>query len=233
MSQQSEKSNLQTELDLFEAQLVEKYPDLMASFQGAINDLAKTGLATRSVREGEQAPDFTLPDALGNQIALVDLLKQGPVVVTFYRGQWCPFCNLQLRAYQQILPQINALGATLVAISPQTPDQSLSTVEKAELAFTVLSDAGNKVARLYRLIFTIPKAMRSHYLNSGADLPAFNGDDSWEIPIPGTFLLDQTGRVRFAFADADYTRRLEPVTLLKHLHVLGEKGKAETDALNW
>jgi peroxiredoxin len=128
---------------------------------------------------------------------------------------------VQLRAYQRILPQIQELGASLVAISPQTPDHTLSLVEKQQLAFPVVSDRGNTVARRYRLVFRVPDTTRLIYQQQfGLDLPAFNGDESWELPIPGTFLLDQQGTVRLAFVDVDYTHRLEPFALLAGLREL-------------
>src|SRR5260370_10215512 len=122
--------------------------EVIASLQRDLETLARCGLAQQSVQVGEQAPDFTLPDALGQPVTLSALLKQGPVVVAFYRGEWCPYCNVQLRAYQRILPQIQELGASLVAISPQTPDHTLSMVEKQQLAFPVLSDIDRKSTRL-------------------------------------------------------------------------------------
>jgi peroxiredoxin len=150
-------------------------------------------------------------------------------VLTFYRGQWCPFCNLTLRAYQRILPQIRALGASLVAVSPQTPEHSLSTVEKKELTFTVLSDVGNSVARKYRLVFTLEQPFRTLYTSIGADLPSFNGDPSWELPMPATFLLAQDGTVRLAFVEEDFTHRLEPATLLAGLRALLSNGPMKED----
>ncbi len=166
--------------------------EIIGSMQRDLETLARSGLAQHSIQVGEQAPDFTLPDALGQPVTLSDLLKQGPVVVAFYRGAWCPYCNVQLRAYQRMLPQIQELGASLVAISQQTPDHTHSLVEKQQLAFPVVSDRGYTVARRYRLVFRVPDATRLIYQQQfGLDLPAFNGDDSWELPIPGTFLLDQ------------------------------------------
>ncbi len=201
--------------------------EILVSMQRDLETLARSGLAQKSVQVGEQAPDFTLPDALGQPVTLSARLLQGPVVVAFYRGEWCPYCNVQLRAYQRMLPQIQELGASLVAISPQTPDHTLSLVEKQQLAFPVLSDLGNTVARLYRLVFRVPDNTRFIYQQKfGINLPAFNGDDSWELPIPGTFLLDQRGKVRLAFVDVDYTHRLEPSALLEGLRELAGQQEA-------
>jgi peroxiredoxin len=115
------------------------------------------------------------------------LLDRGPVVLTFYRGCWCPFCDLQLRAYQSVLPKIRALGAELVAISPQTADYALSDVEKKELTFPVLHDAGNRVARGYGVVYTLSEALMQLQIGFGNPIPKFNGDDSWELPVPGTY----------------------------------------------
>ncbi len=194
--------------------------ELLAQLFSPIQELITSGAAERTLKEGAQAPDFTLPDALGHTATLSHLLQQGPVVIVFYRGAWCPYCNLQLHAYQQALPQIQALGASLLAISPQTPDQSLSLAEKQALTFAVLSDVGNKVAREYGLIFTIDEAVRAAYQQAGANLPAYNGDTSWELPMPGIFLVDQSGSVRFAFVDPNYTRRLDPSIIIERLTAL-------------
>jgi peroxiredoxin len=212
---------LQQQIEAFQAQLAKQLPaEMLSELAKSSAALMQTGIAQQSVKAGEQAPDFTLPDVFGNEVTLSELLKQGPVVVTFYRGEWCPYCNLQLRAYQRILPQIQSLGATLVAISPQTPDHSLSTVEKKELTFIVLSDAGNKVARTYRIVFTLEESIRPLYTTIGSDLPTFNSDASWELPMPATFLVAQDGTVRLAFVAEDYTRRLEPADLLDGLRTM-------------
>jgi peroxiredoxin len=133
--------------------------------------------------------------------------------------KWCPYCNLQLRAYQAILPRIRELGATLVAVSPQTPDNSLTTAEQKGLTFPVLSDAGNEVARRYGLVFSLSETLRA----MSADLPAYNGDSSWELPMPGTFVIAPDGTVRLAFVDADWTRRLEPAAILGALRGLANR----------
>ena len=212
---------LQQQIELFLAQTAEQLPpELMATFYSSIETLVKTDIAKHSLKVGEKAPDFTLPDTFGKQVKLSELLQHGPAVVTFYRGEWCPFCNLMLRAYQNILPQIQALGASLVAISPQTPDYSLSTVEKKELTFTVLSDVGNTVARQYKLVFALPEQFRALYTNIGSDVPTFDGDTSWELPMPGTFIVAPDGVIRLAFVHEDHTRRLEPAALLDGLRTI-------------
>jgi peroxiredoxin len=215
---------LQQQIDAFFAQAKSHVPaDLLKDLLSPVEQLITSGAAEKVLKEGAQVPDFTLPDALGNAVTLSHLLRQGPVVINFYRGAWCPYCNLELRAYQRVLPQLQELGATLVAISPQTPDHSLSTVEKKELTFAVLSDVGNHVARQFGLVFTIDEAVRTAHRQIGANLPAFNGDDSWELPMAGTFLVDQSGTIRLAFVDPDFTRRLDPSVVIARLKEL--KGK--------
>jgi peroxiredoxin len=144
--------------------------------------------------------------------------------MTFYRGQWCPYCHLVLRAYQQALPHMQARGASLVAISPQTPDHSRALAEKLELTFALLSDMGNQVARQFGLVFTIDEAVRGAHKQVCADLPKFNGTESWELPMAGTFLIDQSGTVRLAFVHPDFTRRLDPSVIIARLNELqGER----------
>ena len=229
-SNQATHTTLQQQIETLLAQLAEQLPaEVLAELSKSITTLVQTGIAQQSVKVGERAPDFTLPDVEGSPVALSELLKHGPVVLTFYRGEWCPFCNLTLRAYQHILPQIRASGASLVAVSPQTPEHSLSTVEKKELTFPVLSDVGNIVARKYHLVFQLSQPFRTLYTAIGADLPSFNGDPSWELPMPATFLLAQDGTVRLAFVDEDFTHRLEPATLLDGLRAVGSNGPMKTN----
>ncbi|MCB0059470.1 MAG: AhpC/TSA family protein [Caldilineaceae bacterium] len=198
-----------TELVALEQERRAKRPaELQAVMDQATDDLAASGMAGGFLQVGDVAPDFVLPDALGNAVALADLRAQGPVALSFYRGAWCPYCNLEVQLLQQALPDIQALGATLVAISPQTPDNSLSLAEKHGLAFPVLSDAGNAVARRFGLVFTVPEALRAVYDKLGIDIPAHNGDGSFELPVPGTYVVGRDGTIAFAYANVDYTRRV-------------------------
>jgi len=212
---------LQQRIDEFIAEGASWLPTgLLWDLLRPIGQLIASGAAEQALKEEEQAPDFTLLDPRGTAVRLSHLLEQGPVVITFYRGAWCPYCHLALRAYQQALPHLQAGGATLVAISPQTPDHSRALAEKLGLTFAVLSDTGNHVARQFGLVFTIDKAVRSAYRQVGADLPAFNGKDSWDLPMAGTFLVDQSGIVRLAFVDPDFTRRLDPSVAIARLEEL-------------
>ena len=215
---------LQQQIDALLAQAKGQVPaDLLKDLLSPIDQLIASDAAEKALKEGAQVPDFTLPDALGNAVTLSHLLRQGPVVLSFYRGEWCPYCNLELRAYQRALPQLQELGASLVAISPQTPDHSLSTVEKQQLTFAVLSDVDNEVARKFGLVFTIEEAVRAPHRRIGANLPAFNGNDSWELPMPGTFLVDQWGAIRLAFVDPDFKHRLDPSVVIARIKELKDK----------
>jgi peroxiredoxin len=181
----------QQQADASLAQAKSQVPvDLLKDLLSPVEQLITSGAAEKVLKEGAQVPDFTLPDALGNAVTLSHLLMQGPVVISFYRGEWCPYCNLELRAYQRVLPQLQELGASLVAISPQTPDHSLSMVEKQKLAFAVLSDVGNQVAREYGLVFTIDEAVRTAHRRLVQTCPRSTamtrGNFRWQGPFWST-----------------------------------------------
>jgi len=192
----------------------------LALMEQATADLARSGILDRSLKAGDRVEDFSLPNALGKTIAIGPILAGGPVVIAFYRGGWCPYCNLELRALQQALPEMKALGAELVTISPQTPDNSLSTAEKNELTFEVLSDVGNHVARKFGLVFQVPEELRPIYASFGIDLPAHNGDDTFELPIAATYVIASDGTIVHAFVDADYTKRQDPAEILEILQTM-------------
>ena len=196
-------------------------PDDDAQIVGASFDkLNASHTGESAIAVGEIAPNFTLPGATGELVNLHSKLNEGPVVLSFYRGGWCPFCNLELQALQALLPEIKSLGASLIGISPETPDNSLATAEKHQLEFDVLSDVGNKTARDYGLIFTVYEEMRPLYLKWGLDVPASNGDDSWELPVPATYIIDSNCIAHAAHIDKDYTKRMEPEEILRALRNL-------------
>lgn len=195
---------------------------IVTAYEKGIEELRAEGLERDALKAGELAPDFTLPDAGGKPVQLSARLRDGPVVLKFYRGGWCPYCNLELRAYQQALPELLSLEAQLIAISPEAPDNSLSTVEKNSLAFPVLSDAGGKVAKLYRLAFQLSEELKAIYQSRGRDLAKWNGG-SWTLPAPGTFVIGKDRRITLAHVDADYRSRLEPSAAIAAVRKLGKR----------
>jgi len=182
--------------------------------------LVQSGIEKTSCQAGDKVPFFALPDVAGKTVTSEDILAKGPMILSFYRGIWWPFCNLELRSLQRSLPEIKSQGAELVTISPQLPDNSLSTAEKLALDFEVLSDVGNKVSRDFGLVFKLTEKMQEIYKNFGIDLPTANGDQSFELPIPATYVVAQNGTIAFAFIDADYTNRLDPETIIAELKKL-------------
>ena len=213
--------SLQAELDAFRVDYMKAAPpEVREAMEEAEMQLVTSGLAQRALKTGDRAPDFLLPDANGNQVQLRSLLARGPAVISFYRGGWCPYCNLELRALQKVLPEIHRLGAELVAISPELPDQSLSTAEKNELTFRVLSDVGSATAKSFGIAFDLAYELRPVYERAGHPLPERNGDDSWVLPIPATYVIDWNGRIVLAYVDVDYRKRLEPVEILAALEAL-------------
>jgi peroxiredoxin len=212
---------LQQKLDAFKAEFLRTAPaGRPALYETKIEELRASFALDRAIRTGEQAPEFTLPDQRGKGVSLATLLGSGPAVVTFYRGGWCPYCNIQLRAHQAVLPAMTALGARLVAISPQLPDGSLSTAEANELTFDVLSDVGNRVARSFGLVWSLSEELREALRSNNKALPGINGDDSWELPVPATYVVGRDGRVALAAVDVDYRNRLEPGAILTTLQSL-------------
>lgn len=209
--------DLRSQIHEVERALPPLLPEQAEQLQRAAQELATSGISDRVLQAGQPAPDFTLRNAVGVPVTLSGALQGGPVVVTFYRGIWCPYCSLQLRAYQKILPEILRLGGSLLAVSPQDPDKSQATLLKNFLQFEVLSDPGNQVARQFGLVYQVPAWIRSLYISFGVDLPAFNGDQSWELPIPGTFLVGTDSLIKLAYADIDPRNRLEPQAILDAL----------------
>lgn len=206
---------LQEQLDTFRADFARTAPSgRVVLYEARIEELRASFALGEAVRTGDKAPDFSLPDVGGNPVSLSDLLLRGSVVVTFYRGGWCPYCNIQLRAYQTILPEMGALGARLVAISPQLPDGSLSTAQTNALTFDVLSDVGDAVARRYGLVYALPEDLRDALRSNNKALPVINGDGSWELPLPATYVIGPDGHIALASIEVDYRKRLEPDAIL-------------------
>jgi peroxiredoxin len=185
-----------------------------AIHQHAIDELQASGILDRILPQGGQAPAFELPDQDGNAVSSLQILNRGRLLICFFRGRWCPFCVAQLEAMNAILPQIRQAGASLVGISPQTVKQSYFMHDQHKLGFPLLSDAGNAVARQFGLVYSVGQEQRAVYARSFTNLPFINGDASWELPIPATYILRRDARVAFGSADADYRVRPEPSDLL-------------------
>jgi peroxiredoxin len=211
------------ELDDFREKASKKAPpERLRAYEQGIGEVRKSGVPDKALKVGDRAPDFELPNAAGKKIKLSELTERGPVVVTWYRGGWCPYCNIALRGFQKSWPELRAAGATLVAVSPETPDNSLSTAEKNHLDFEVLSDRANKVAHAYGVAYKIPKVIAVQF-KGRLDLAKHNGDDSSTLPLGATYVVDREGIIRYAFVDADYRKRAEPSTVLAAVRGLAKK----------
>jgi peroxiredoxin len=199
--------------------------DVVEVFDRSIHDLLDLGVPAQVVAVGDTLESFTLSDASGAPVTLDQLVEAGPAVIVFYRGGWCPYCNLALRTYQrELLPELAAFDARLVAISPQSPDQSLSTVEKAELEFTVLSDPGNRVAQRVGIVFQQADEVLDAQRKLGLDLAQVNAEGSTSLPRPTVLIVDQDRTVRFVDVQPDYTARTEVADILAALDDLGTAG---------
>jgi peroxiredoxin len=193
-------------------------PERQAIVQRHIDQLRKGAIAHTMLKVGDRAPPIVLKNAKGDTVDVGTLLKEGPVIVTFYRGGWCPYCNLELKAYQEILPQIVAVGASLVAISPEKPDDTLSTAQKNALAFEVLSDVGQKVGRAFGLVYKFSDELKTAYHGSNLDIPLCNGTPGeWALPVAATYVIDRNGVIIYAYTDPDYRDRADPRDVLKAL----------------
>ncbi|MDZ4834923.1 MAG: peroxiredoxin-like family protein [Candidatus Melainabacteria bacterium] len=216
--------SLKQQLEALAAQSKSKKTDeSKAVMQNALDALEKSGIVEQVLKDGARTPDFALPNAVGKTITLKQLLSKGPVVVTFYRGGWCPYCNLALRALEKSLPAITAQNASLVAISPQQPDATLSTVEKDKLSFEVLSDSGNTVARQFGLVYQLPPDLIKIYKGFGIDLERVNGNKSDELPLSATFIIDSDGTIAYVYVDTDYKKRMEPSDIVAELKRIKSK----------
>lgn len=211
---------LSDQLEQRKAEFLQKAdPEKAAKYEEGIEAVAASGVVDKALKKGDEAPDFELPNAAGKTVRLSELLAEGPVVLTWYRGGWCPYCNLALRAMQIELLKIQETGAQLVAISPELPQFAEETKTKNALEFEVLTDEGNAVARKFGIVFKmtpyVAKAMQD-----GAKLHERNGDESDELPLAATYVIKPNGKIAYAFLDPDYRKRAEPsevVEVLKEL----------------
>lgn len=214
--------SLQGKLDAFKHEFDTRLapPEAVEGLHRSVEELMASGAEQRALKVGDIAPEFTLPDADGNPVSSRALLDKGPLVVTFYRGVWCPFCNFELTALEEARAQIEARGASLVAISEQTAPNSRRSQRQNALGFPILGDHAGQVAALFRVRWTLPQYLRTIQTALGADLPQFNGESSWTLPMPARYVIAQDGKIAYAEVNADYTRRPEPSEILPVLEKL-------------
>ncbi len=208
---------LQSVLDERKADWARKASDEIKRIYGeGIESVENSGILATAKQVGDKAPNFSLQNAKGEQVQLSDHLAKGPVVLTWYRGGWCPYCNMTLRHLQAALPDFHAAGAQLLALTPELPDKSLSTHEKNELAFEVLTDEHLQVAHQYGIVFKLTDEVATVY-KKNFSLEDYNGNDSDELPLAATYVIAADGTITYAFLDAEYRRRAEPVDILAAL----------------
>jgi peroxiredoxin len=212
--------SLQAKLDAFKADFeagkppYNVPPSVIETMHRATAELIASGAANRALKVGDQAPTFTLNDPEGAPVSSATLLTQGPLVVSFYRGVWCPYCNMDLKALEEALPEVERRGARLVAISPQSPVNSRKSVRQNALSFPILSDTHNDVAAAFGLRFELPDYLVELYKALNNNLPNFNGDASWTLPMPARYVIAPDHTILYAEVNPDYTRRPEPADML-------------------
>ena len=213
------ETKLQDQLDARSAEAAQNgNPEVRAEYARGIRAVAKSGLAEKALKVGDKAPDFTLKNADGKEVTLSKLLKNGPVVMTWYRGGWCPYCNIALAAMQRRLPEMKAAGAQLIALTPELPDKTLTTKEKNHLEYEVLTDLNHGVAKEFGVVFELTPKVRELY-KKNFDMAEYNGKEAGEgtLPFAATYIIDRKGMIRWAFVDADYRKRAEPQTIVDFL----------------
>jgi peroxiredoxin len=219
---------LQGKLDAFEVEFDTRLapPAAVEALHRSVAELIASGAPARALKVGDVAPEFILPDPAGNEVFSKALLARGPLVVTFYRGVWCPFCNFDLTALEAARSEIEARGATLVAISQQTAPNSRKSQRQNGLGFPILGDHGGKVAVQFNVRWMLPDYLRVAHKTLGADLTQFNGEDSWTLPMPARYVIAQDGTIVYAEVNADYTRRPEPSAIFSVLERLARRRAA-------
>jgi peroxiredoxin len=212
---------LQGQLDSLTAKLRAMVPaERLAVVDRFAEELVKSGLVDRALKIGDLAPAFELPDGEGMLWRSEDLLRSGPLVIVFYRGRWCAYCNAQLSALQEIHSQIAEAGASLVAISPQTQKHSYMTRDMHRLRFPVLSDQGNKVAKKFGLVYRLSPELKAMYESIMTKLPGYNGDQSWELPLVASYIAQSDRKISYARVDADWRKRPEPEELFRIVNAI-------------
>ncbi len=192
-------------------------PERLAISEQAVSDLFASGAETRILQAGSQAPAFALPDFSGKLVRSSDLLSLGPLIISFFRGRWCPYCITELEAWRDLYPELRERGVLMVAISPQTVRQSDFTAGQHSIPFPILHDSRCDVAEQFGLVYTVPPFHQNYYRSILVNIPFVNGDESWRLPLPATFAVSQSGTILFADAYADFRVRPEPAEVLKAL----------------
>lgn len=193
-------------------------PERLAIIDNFLAELIASGIESQALRVGDTAPSFALPDALtGKLVRSSDLLALGPLVLTFFRGRWCPYCMTELEAWQEAYLNVRSRGALLVGVSPQLPRQNDFAAQQHGITFPLLTDAHADIAEAFGLVYTVPSAMQNYFRSILVNIPFMNGDDSWRLPLPGTFVIDPSGHIRYAQALADHRTRPDPADVLAAL----------------
>jgi peroxiredoxin len=224
--------SLQSKLDAFKADFEAGRPPysvprpVIETMHRATTELIASGAARQAKQVGERAPSFSLKDAEGKVVSSVESLKRGPLVVSFYRGAWCPYCNTELQALEAARPEFERLGASLLAISPQTQANSRKSVRQNKLGFAILSDSHGEVSAAFGLRFQLPDYLIELYKTLKNDLPAINDDPSWTLPMPARYVIAVDGTIRYADVNPDYTRRPEPEELIPALEAEAARNAA-------
>jgi peroxiredoxin len=196
--------------------------DVRAAYDALVRDLAARDLISNALKAGNPLPSFELPNVEGKFISSENLAEDGPLVVSFFRGGWCPYCRSELRALQGALPDIEGLGATLVAITPDTGAALAAAKQANNLSYHVLSDVDFGVSLTFGLAFRVPDAIKDLYTRRGVDLGARHGNSlgTWLLPIPATYVVDRSGIIRHADLDVDFRRRMEPADIVRMLQTI-------------
>ncbi|MCU7851972.1 MAG: AhpC/TSA family protein [Candidatus Thiodiazotropha sp. (ex Monitilora ramsayi)] len=208
-------------IDAYNSEKIKQIPtETLEIMAQATSDLKASGIEDRALKAGSRMPEFELPNQYGELRRVSDYLKDSPVVLNIYRGGWCPYCNMEMKALHDALPMIEAAGARLVGMAPETADKAELTSLHHELQIDILSDKGNLVADRLGLVYELPEVLRPIYQGLGIDIPAYNGDISFILPVPATYIIRQDGIIAYAFINADYTQRMEPSEIILQVGLL-------------
>jgi peroxiredoxin len=209
---------LQTAIDEYNAAKKEQMPpEVLDTMARTTAELKDSGIENRAMRARDRIPDFTLPNQHGEMRRFADFLADSTVVLNIYRGGWCPYCNLEMKALADALPEIEAAGARLVGMAPELPDHAMDTASRHGIDIEILSDVSNVVSEKLGLVFSLAEELRPIYLGAGLDIPAYNGDESFQLPVPATYIIGSDGIIKADFVNADYTQRMEPAEVVAFL----------------